>query len=31
MHGCDKISETMEADSSFKKRVEEIMRMIEES
>ena len=31
MHGCDKISETMEADSSFKKRVEEIMRQIEES
>ena len=31
MHGCDRISETMEADSSFKKRVEEIMKQIEES
>ena len=31
MHGCDKVAETMESDVSFRKRVEEIMRGIEES
>ena len=30
MHGCDKISETMEADISFRRRVEELMRQLEE-
>ncbi len=29
MHGCDKIEEAMKADFSFKKRVEEIMGLIE--
>ena len=31
MHGCDKVAETMETDFSFKKRVEEIMRLIQEN
>ena len=31
MHGCDKVAETMQTDFSFKKRVEEIMRLIQES
>ena len=30
MHGCDRVSDAMETDFSFKKRVEEMMRMIEE-
>ena len=31
MHGCDKVSEAMQTDFSFKKRVEEIMRLIQEN
>ena len=30
MHGCDKVAETMESDFSFKKRVEELMKTIQE-
>ena len=30
MHGCDRISEAMEGDVAFKKRIEEMMRAIEE-
>lgn len=31
MHGCDRIGEAMESDFSFKKRIEDIMRQIEEN
>ena len=31
MHGCDKVSEAMQTDFSFKKRVEEIMRLIQDN
>lgn len=31
LHGCEKVSEAMEADFSFKKKVEEIMGLIENS
>jgi hypothetical protein len=29
MHGCDKIAASMSADFSFRKRVEELMGLIE--
>ena len=29
MHGCDKIAASMDADFSFKKKIEEIMGLIE--
>ena len=31
MHGCDRITETMAADFAFKRRIEELIKLIEES